>query len=188
MDFTLIIAIVIWVLILFAIVVYNSLIGAKNSVEESSSAIDTMFQNRYDLIPNLVEVVKQYASHEKTLLEWVTKLRSSAMSGQEMTKEKLAGENALSGTLKSIFALGENYPDLKANENFINLQNEWTNIEENLQAARRAYNAAVKFLNNKKEMFPSNLIASMMTFKEYPLFEAEEEAKETLDAKDLFAK
>lgn len=110
------------------------------------------------------------------------------MSGQEMTKEKLAGENALSGTLKSIFALGENYPDLKANENFINLQNEWTNIEENLQAARRAYNAAVKFLNNKKEMFPSNLIASMMTFKEYPLFEAEEEAKETLDAKDLFAK
>jgi LemA protein len=118
-----------------------------------------VFQNRYDLIPNLVEVVKQYVSHEKSLLEDVTKIRSNAMKSEEVTKEKLDQENMLSGTLKSIFALSENYPDLKANENFIQLQNQWTEIEERMQAARRSYNSSVKALNDKKQMIPSNIIA-----------------------------
>jgi len=170
------------------VTIYNNVIKTKNLVEENVSAIDTMFQNRYDLIPNLVEVVKQYASHEKELLEWVTKLRSSAMSWQEMTKDKLQNENMLSGTLKSIFALSENYPDLKANQNFINLQNEWTEMEDKMQAARRAYNAAVKALMDLKEMFPSNVVAGMMNLKKYDMFEASAESKESLDAKELFAK
>ncbi|MBS9784257.1 LemA family protein [Candidatus Gracilibacteria bacterium] len=188
MDPLFIVGILVGVFGLGFIVVYNIIISAKNSVEESASAIETVFQNRHDLIPNLVEVVKKYSEHEKSLLENITKLRSSAMSGQEITPEKLSNENQISGTLKSIFALGENYPDLKANENFINLQNEWSNIEDNMQAARRAYNAAVKLLNNKKQMFPSNIVAGMMTLKDYPLFEADKEAKNSLDAKNLFAK
>lgn len=180
---------IVWfVLVIYFITTYNTLIRTKNLVDENVSAIDTMFQNRYDLIPNLVEVVKQYASHEKTLLEWVTKLRSSAMSGQEMTKEKLENENMLSGTLKSIFALSENYPDLKANQNFINLQNEWTEMEDKMQAARRSYNSAVKHLRDLREMFPSNIVAWMMTFKVYEMFEANAEAKKSLNANELFNK
>ena len=168
--------------------IYNWIVSTKNNVIESEKAIDTVFQNRYDLIPNLVEVVKKYASHEKWVLEEVTKLRSWAMSGQEMTQEKLKNENILSGTLKSIFALAENYPELKANENFLNLQEEWTEIEDRMQAARRAYNAAVKALRNKKEMFPSNIVAWMMNIPVYPMFEANEEAKKSLNAKELFDK
>lgn len=177
-----------WVLVVIFIVMFNTIIRIKNSVEENVGAIDTVFQNRYDLIPNLVEVVKQYASHEKTLLEWVTKLRTGAMSGQDMSKEKLENENALSGTLKSIFALSENYPDLKANENFIRLQNEWTEIEDKMQAARRSYNASVKALNDVKQMFPSSIVAWMMTIKAYEMFEASEESKKSLDAAELFNK
>lgn len=188
MSVIMVVAIVGWVLAIMGIVTYNSIIRTRNSVEENVAAIDTVFQNRYDLIPNLVEVVKQYASHEKSLLEWVTKLRTNAMSGQEMTKDKLQNENMLSGTLKSIFALSENYPDLKANENFINLQNEWTEIEDKMQAARRSYNASVKALRDVKQMFPSNIVAGMMNIKAYDMFEASEEARQSLDAKDLFNK
>ena len=170
-----------------AIWIYNSLISAKNNAEESKSAIDTVFQNRYDLIPNLVEVVKQYAKHEKETLEGVVKMRSNLVdSWWEPTKERFAEENMLSWTMKSIFALSENYPDLKADKSFIQLQNQWTEIEDRLQGARRAYNAAVKALRNKKEMFPSNIIAWMMTLPVYDMFEADEVAKVTPKAKDLF--
>ncbi|MFK7780460.1 MAG: LemA family protein [Candidatus Gracilibacteria bacterium] len=190
MDISLIMILGIIVLVVgvIYIITYNSIIRTRNNVEENVSAIDTVFQNRYDLIPNLVEVVKQYASHEKNLLEGVTKLRSGAMSGQEMTKEKLENENMLSGTLKSIFALAENYPDLKANENFINLQNEWTEIEDKMQAARRSYNASVKALRDIRQMFPSSIVAGMMTLKTYDMFEASEESRKSLDAKKLFNK
>ncbi len=182
------IAVIVAIIIVAYIAIYNSIISVKNTVEESFSAIETVFQNRYDLIPNLVDVVKQYVSHERGLLEEVTKIRTSAINNTEITKEKLEEENMLSGTLKSIFALAENYPDLKANENFIQLQNQWTEIEERLQAARRAYNSAVKALNDKKQMIPSNIIASGMNLKDYPMFEAVSEAKESLDASELFAK
>ena len=180
--------IIVLVIVVMFVTIYNNIIRTRNTVDENVSAMDTMFQNRYDLIPNLVEVVKQYATHEKELLEWVTKLRSSAMSGQEMTQEKLNQENFLSGTLKSIFALAENYPDLKANENFIQLQNEWTEMEDKIQAARRSYNASVKALRDMKQMFPSNIVAAMMTIKDYAMFEANAEAKQSLNAKELFAK
>jgi LemA protein len=110
------------------------------------------------------------------------------MSGQDMSKEKLENENALSGTLKSIFALAENYPDLKTNENFINLQNEWTEIEDKMQAARRSYNASVKALRDVKQMFPSSIVAGFMTIKEYDMFEASVESRQSLDAKELFSK
>ena len=179
--------IVVFLVITF-IWIYNWIVSTKNNVIESKKAIDTVFQNRYDLIPNLVEVVKKYAEHEKTVLEEVTKLRSWAMAAQEITPDKLKNENILSWTLKSIFALAENYPELKANENFLNLQTKWTEIEDRMQAARRAYNAAVKSLRNKKEMFPSNIIASMMNLPTYPMFEADEEAKKNLNAKELFDK
>ena len=116
------------------------------------------------------------------------KLRSSAMGNQEVSKEKLAQENMLSGTLKSIFALSENYPDLKANEQFLDLQKQWTEMEDRMQGARRAYNAAVKALTDKREMIPSNIVASFMTFKDFPLFEADVEARENLNAKELFSK
>ena len=180
--------ILIIVIIVVAVLNYNSIISVKNTVEESSSAIDTVFQNRYDLIPNLVQVVQQYASHEKEILENITKIRSNAMNNQEVTKEKLDQENMLSWALKSIFALAENYPDLKANENFIQLQNQWTEIEERMQGSRRAYNSAVKALNDKKQMVPSNIVASFINLKDYPMFEANSEAKESISAKELFSK
>ena len=175
-------------LIVPCMMMYNSLIGAKNAVEENKSTIDTVFQNRYDLIPNIVEVVKKYAEHEASVLEKVVALRNSAMGSGSLTPDKLANENMLSGTMKSIFALGENYPNLKANENFINLQNTWAEIEDRLQGARRGYNSAVKALNEKKQMCPTNLIAGMMNITSYPMFEAAAEAKVSLDAKELFAK
>ena len=110
------------------------------------------------------------------------------MWGQDITKEKLENENMLSWTLKSIFALSENYPDLKANQNFIELQNQWTEIEDRLQAARRSYNASVKALRDITQTFPSNVIAGFMTIKVYDMFEASVESKKSLDAKELFAK
>ncbi len=167
---------------------YNSIVSARNSVEENKSTIETIFQNRYDLIPNLVEVVKQYADHEKELLRDVTELRSNAMNNQNITKEKLQNENQISSSLKSMFALGENYPDLKANQNFINLQNQWQEIEDRMQAARRWYNSAVKVLRNKKQQIPSNIVASGMNLQDYPMFEADKEARKNLNAKDMFAK
>ena len=183
------IQIIIWIIvfaILAYVLIYNGIISARNNVKENSSAIDTVFQNRYDLIPNLIEVVKKYTKHESKVLENVTKLRSGAMGTQEITPEKLAQENMISGTLKSIFALSENYPDLKADSQFLNLQNQWQEIEDRLQAARRWYNSAVKILKNKKEQIPSSFIASTMNIEDYPMFEADEKAKESVNAKELF--
>lgn len=167
--------------------IYNSIIAARNTVEESFSATDTILQQRYDLIPNLVEVVKQYASHEQWTLTKVTEMRANLLNSQwQWTEARFENENMLTSGLKSVFALSENYPDLKASQNFIWLQNEWSNIENSVQAARRAYNAAAKELKNKKEMFPSNIIASMMNLKEYTMFLAQDEAKTAPSAKALF--
>ena len=182
-----IIVFILIVVAIIAIVIYNGVISAKNKCAESKSAIDTVLQNRYDLIPNLVEVVKQYVTHEKTVLEDITKLRSAAMETKDLSKDKLDKENQISGTLKTIFALSENYPDLKANQNFIQLQNQRAEIEDRLQAARRWYNAAVKVLNDKKQMFPSSLFAAKMTIPAYDMFEVTwEEVKQNLSAKELF--
>lgn len=164
-----IIAIVV-IVILWIIAAFNGLVTLKNRAKESWADIDVQLKRRYDLIPNLVETVKGYASHEKTVFEDVTKARTSAMSAQGMAA-KAGAENALSSTLKSLFAVAESYPDLKASANFLALQNELTDTEDKIQAARRFYNTNVRDLNIKIETFPANLIASSFGFKEMELFQ-----------------
>ena len=172
--------------LIYAIAVFNSIIRAKNSVKESSAAIEAMFQNRYDLIPNLVEVVKKYTEHEKDTLLKVTELRKTLNHSEGFDPSRIQGEDQLGMGLRSLFAVSENYPQLKADSSFLNLQNEWSEIENSIQAARRAYNAAVKVLIDLKETFPSNVVAGMMTIPEYPMFEASSEAKVAPNAKELF--
>lgn len=173
---------------IYFIVTYNSIINSKNTVNEAFSAIDTVLQNRYNLIPNLVEVVKQYMSHEASLINKVSEMRSQLISnGNKWSKDRFDGENELQAWMKSIFAIAENYPDLKASNNFLELQTQWSELEDRLQGARRAYNAAVKDINNKKEMFPSNLVAKLITIPEWAMFEAEVAARvEKIDAKSMF--
>lgn len=176
-------------IIIYFIFTYNSIINTKNTVKEAFSSIDTVLQNRYNLIPNLVEVVKQYMQHESWVISKVTELRANLMSNSNKgSLERFAQENELQAGLKSIFAVAENYPDLKASANFLELQTSWSEIEDRLQWARRAYNASIKELNNKKEMFPSNIVASMMTIEDYKMFEADSSARvEKLDAKAMFS-
>ena len=180
-----------WLLAIFAlyiIITYNSIIQTKNKVKESFSSIDTVLQNRYNLIPNLVEVVKQYASHESALLWKVSEMRAQLLSNTDKgSVDRFNQENQLQAWMKSIFAIAENYPDLKASNNFLELQTQWSEIEDRLQAARRAYNSSLKLLNDKKEMFPSNIVASLMKIEDFAMFEADEGAKiEKIDAKELF--
>jgi LemA protein len=143
-------------------------------MKEAWSDIDVLLKRRYDLIPNLVEVVKGYASHEKTTLEAVIKARNMAMSTNSKTVEEQAkSENFLSGTLKSLFAVTENYPDLKANVNFLELQRELVDTENKIQSSRRFYNTNVLALNTKIEMFPSNIIANFFNFEKGQFFNLE---------------
>ena len=158
------------VIILWIIGVFNGLVVLKNRAKEAWADIDVQLKRRYDLIPNLVETVKGYATHERELFEKVTKARASAMSAQGMA-EKAGAENALSQTLKSLFAVAENYPDLKASQNFLELQRELTDTEDKIQAARRFYNTNVRDLNIKIESFPANMIAGSFGFKQMDLFE-----------------
>ncbi len=158
----------------FAIVVYNGLIQLKNKVDEAWADIETQLKRRYDLIPNLVETVKGYAGHEKGTLENVIKARNMAMNAGTFA-DKAQAENALSGTLKSLFALAENYPDLKANQNFLDLQQTLKEIEEHLQLSRRYYNATVRDFNNKVEIFPNNIFAGMFNFKRRDFFQTDSE-------------
>lgn len=159
--------------------IYNSLIKLKNKCKEGWSDIDTQLKRRYDLIPNLVETVKGYAKHEQNTLEEVTKARTTAMGAQTIAEREQA-ENILSSTLKTIFALAEQYPDLKANQNFLDLQKTLTEIEEHIQLSRRYYNATARDFNTKIESFPSNLIANAFGFKIYEFFQAKEEEKQTV--------
>jgi len=170
----LIIAVVIIVAIYIA-TVYNGLIVYKNRVKEAFSDIQIQLKRRYDLIPNLVETVKGYAGHESQTLEKVIQARNMAMAAKGDLKEQAKAENILSGTLKSLFAVSENYPQLKANENFLKLQFELTDTEDKIKAARRFYNTNVLALNNKIEMFPSNIIASMFQFAKQEFFELDDD-------------
>lgn len=167
---------VVVLVILWIIMAFNGLVVLKNRAKEALSDIDVQTKRRYDLIPNLVETVKGYAAHEKEVFEKVTQARANAMNAQG-TVQKEKAENALSGTLKSLFAVAENYPDLKASQNFLNLQNELTDTEDKIQAARRFYNTNVRDLNIKIESFPANLIASSFGFKEMELFQTANEAE-----------
>jgi len=160
----------------FAVGVYNSLIRLKNKTNEAWSDIDVQLKRRYDLIPNLVETVKGYAKHEKGTFEKVTELRNSAMQATAPA-EKAKAENMLTETLKSLFAVAENYPDLKANQNFLDLQNQLSQIEETIQQSRRYYNGNVRDFNIKIETFPNSLIAGLLGFAKFDFFEVAE-AKE----------
>lgn len=176
----LIIIIVILVLLaLYAINVYNALVKIRNNAEEAESAIDVHLKQRYDLIPNLVETVKGYAKHESGTLEAVIKARNAAM-GATTTAEKDEANNVLQGTLKSLFALSESYPELKANTNFLDLQQQLKKIEDGLLNARKYFNAIVKSMNTKIEVFPSSIVASMFGFKKLSYVKVEEEARQNV--------
>jgi LemA protein len=164
--------------IIYIISIYNSLVKLKNQCEEAFSSIDVQLKRRHDLIPNLVETVKGYAKHEKETFTKVTEARNMAMAASGDIAKRAEAENFLTNTLKSLFALSENYPELKANENFLQLQNSLNEIENNIQNARRYYNAVVRDLNTKIESFPSNIIAQMFNFKKREYFEIEESEKE----------
>jgi LemA protein len=156
--------------VLWLIAVYNGLITLKNRADESWSDIDVQLKRRYDLIPNLVETVKAYAKHERELFEKVSAARSAAM-GAKTPEEHAKAENALTGTLKTLFAVAEAYPELKASENFARLQDELSDTENKIQAARRFYNGNVRDFNIKIEVFPNNMIAGMLNFKKREFFE-----------------
>lgn len=159
---------------------YNGLITLKNRVDEAWSDIDVQLKRRHDLIPNLVNTVKGYATHEKELFEKVTAARTAAM-GAGTPAEKEQAENALSGTLKTLFAVSENYPDLKANQNFLELQRELTDTEDKIQASRRFYNGNVRDFNTKLQVFPTNLLAGMLGFAAREFFEAAASEKENVN-------
>lgn len=167
---------VIAVLAIWLIAVYNGLIKLRNQVDEGWSDIDVQLKRRHDLIPNLVETVKGYAKHEKQLFENVTKARTAAMAAKAPSEMAKAEDN-LMGALKSLFAVAENYPDLKANQNFLKLQDELTDTENKIQAARRFYNGVVRDFNIKIQVFPNNIVAGMLGFKKRDFFEVED-AKE----------
>jgi LemA protein len=174
------ILIIVVVLVVLAIGIYNGLVKLKNRVDEAWSDIDVQLKRRYDLIPNLVNTVKGYATHERELFEKVTQARTAAM-GAQTPADKEQAENMLSGTLKSLFAVAENYPDLKANQNFLELQRELTDTEDKIQAARRFYNGNVRDFNIKIETFPSNIVAGMLNFSKREFFAAEESEKEVVN-------
>jgi LemA protein len=171
MTITWIVTIVVVLVLLWLILAYNGLVQSRNRAQEGYSDIDVQLKRRYDLIPNLVESVKGYASHEKTVFEDVTNARSNAM--QATGTDKAGAENQLSGALKSLFAVAENYPDLKANQNFLSLQNELTDTEDKIQAARRFYNGMVRDFNIKLQVFPTNIFASMFGFTKMDFFGAD---------------
>ena len=175
MSYLYIVLIIAAVIILWAIIAFNRFIALINRAKEAWSDIEVQLKRRYNLIPNLVETVKGYATHERELFEKVTEARTRAMGAQTMDEHSKA-ENVLSSTLKSLFAVSENYPQLKASENFLELQRELRDTEDKIQAARRFYNGNVRDLNIKIESFPARIIASLFNFKKMDLFEIEDAA------------
>jgi LemA protein len=178
MSSTTLILIVLGVIILWLVIVYNRFITLRTRVAEAWADIDVQLKRRYDLIPNLIESVKGYASHEKTVLENVTNARTNAITAEQSGDPMKVGqaENLLTGALKSLFAVAENYPQLRAVESFMELQRELRDTEDKIQASRRFYNTNVRDLNIVVETFPSNLIAKAFGFKKSAFFELQEEA------------
>jgi len=164
------------IMAIWAIGIYNGLITLNVRTDEAWSDIDVQLKRRYDLIPNLINTVKGYAAHEKDLFEKVTQARANAMNAQNPL-EKAQAENMLAGTLKSLFAVSENYPDLKANQNFLELQRELSDTENKIQASRRFYNGNVRDLNTKILVFPDSMVAGMLNIKKREFFEIEEPAQ-----------
>lgn len=167
------------VLVLWVAATFNAFVTLKNRTDEAWSDIDVQLKRRFDLIPNLLETVKGYAKHESGVFERVTEARTQAMSAEKSGDIKGAAkaENMLAGALKTLFAVSENYPDLKANANFLDLQRELADTENKIQAARRFYNGNVRDLNTKADSFPSNIIASIFGVKKREFFDLENESE-----------
>lgn len=178
--------IIIAVLFFIGLGYYNGLIGKKNQVANAFSAIDVMLKKRFDLLPNLVETVKQYTKYEESVLTKVVELRSKAMSPGISNEEKLDIDRQLSAGVKGLMVNIENYPDLKANQNFIQLQSAWTESEEQIAAARRTYNATVTDYNNGVMMFPGSIFAGMLNYQPMTVLANTEEERKNISAKDLF--
>lgn len=170
------------ILAIWIIAVFNSMVRGQHRVKEAWSDINVQLKRRHDLIPNLIEIVKGYASHERELFEKVTEARTKAM-GAKTIKEHGEAENLLSSTLKSLFAVSENYPDLKANQNFLELQREFTDTENKIQAARRFYNSNVRDFNIKITIFPNFILAKLMNFQPAEFFEIEEADRKPVSVK-----
>ncbi len=175
MTTTLIIIAIITIAIIFG---FNTLVRKRNNVKESFSGIQVQMKRRYDLIPNIINTVKGYASHESKTFKAITEARTKAMQTSGSIKKQAQAENMLSQTLKSLFAVTENYPDLKANQNFLQLQEELSDTEDKLSAARRFYNNTVKSLNTSIESIPTNIIAKLFKFKKEEFFELDLTEKE----------
>lgn len=174
------------VLLLLLILMFNSLISKKNQVENAFSSVDVMLKKRFDLIPNLVSTVKAYMKHEQETLMKLTELRAKAISGDVGSDEKVDLSNQISSAVRGIMVAVENYPDLKASDNFLQLQGTWNETEEQISASRRFFNSAVTDYNNAVEMFPSNMIAGMMGYKRKQVFETPEIERQNISAKQLF--
>ena len=185
MPFLYVVIIIIVVVALWLIVVFNGLIRLRNRVKEAWSDIDVQLKRRHDLIPNLINSVKGYMQHEKTLLENITKARSNAISAQDAgnTNELALAENQLAGMLGKLQIAVEAYPDLKANQNVAQLMDELSDTENKIQASRRFYNGQVRDFNTKIQVFPTNLIAGMLKFTKFDFFEADEKEKENVEVK-----
>jgi len=167
------------IIVIWFIASYNSLVRLRNMVREAFSTMDVYMKKRYDLIPNLVETVKGYASHERATLERVISARNVA-AGATNLQERIEGENALAGTLKSLFALAEAYPDLKANSNFLDLQRQLQSVEADIANSRKYYNSVVRIYNTKTQSFPSVIVASIFGFGHEPLFEINNPERENV--------
>lgn len=171
--------------VLTTVFLYNSIKGKFNEIENATGGMDTYLKQRYDLIPNLVEAVKQYTQHEQQTLDQITKLRTQAMN-PERGEDIAELNNKITKTLDGLMISVENYPELKSNTNFIQLQNTLQKVEENIAASRRFYNAAVTDFNNSMDMFPSNIVANMMGMKRREVFEISERERKNVNLKELF--
>ncbi|MGI6111773.1 MAG: LemA family protein [Bilifractor sp.] len=171
-----IIGVIALIIVIFLIGTYNGLVGSRNQVEEAFSTMDVYLKKRYDLIPNLVETVKGYATHEKETLEKVIQARNSAVQAKDAA-DVIRSNEALGQSLRGIFALAENYPELKANTSFLDLQQQLRQVEEDIANARKYYNGCVKAYNDKTMMFPSNIVANMFGFKRASMYEVADAAE-----------
>jgi len=171
---------------LIGVFLYNSLIAKKNAVANAYGSIDAMLKKRYDLLPNLVETAKQYMNYERDTLTKVTEMRTKAISADVPNEQKIQLENQINAAMRNIMVQVENYPELKANQNFLQLQASWNEIEEQISASRRAYNASVNNYNNAIQQFPTSIFAGMMNYQVKTYFEIPEEERKNISAKELF--
>lgn len=182
MQILIIVGVIIALLVVFVVGIYNKLVKQRMLVKEAASDIETFLKQRFDMIPNLVEIVKGYTKHESSTLEKVTEMRTKAMSAGSLS-EKLEIDNEMSGMITKLFAVAENYPDLKADTSFLELQTNLSTLEEDIQKSRRYYNATARDYNTAIVVFPASILAGMFGFKEEPFFEATEEEKKNVEVK-----